>query len=223
MEKNLTEKLYEELKKRRIFEEDEDEVENDDEGNEEDVDTEDEQDVENEEVSNDNDLSDISDIDLYKINPKVIKILTDRIKDEYMAHYYYRAVANWCQDMNYKKAAEFFSNEADDELEHAKKIQEYMVDFNIQPVIPNAPTKHSFENLIDIVHGAYEMELGLMKAYNKDSQSLFTSDITTFDFLTEFRVIQKGAVVEYNDLINATNLVDKTDKFQVLYFEQTYF
>jgi hypothetical protein len=48
-------------------------------------------------------------------------------------------------------------------------------------------------------------------------------DITTFDVLTEFREIQKGAVVEYNDLINATNLVDKNDKFQVLYFENTYF
>jgi hypothetical protein len=36
MEKNLTEKLYEELKKRRIFEEDEDELEDDDEGTEED-------------------------------------------------------------------------------------------------------------------------------------------------------------------------------------------
>jgi hypothetical protein len=67
------------------------------------------------------------------------------------------------------------------------------------------------------------MELGLMKAYNKDSQDLFSSDITTFDVLTEFREIQKGAVVEYNDLINATNLVDKNDKFQVLYFENTYF
>jgi hypothetical protein len=67
------------------------------------------------------------------------------------------------------------------------------------------------------------MELGLMKAYNKDSQDLFSSDITTFDFLTKFRKIQKGAVVEYNDLINATNLVDKNDKFQVLYFENTYF
>jgi len=43
MEKNLTEKLYEELKKRRIFEEDEDEdeVENDDEGNEEDTENDD--------------------------------------------------------------------------------------------------------------------------------------------------------------------------------------
>ena len=67
------------------------------------------------------------------------------------------------------------------------------------------------------------MELGLMFAYNKDSQDLFSEDITTFDFLTEFREIQKGAVIEYNDLINASNLVDKKDKFQILYFENTYF
>jgi ferritin len=170
-----------------------------------------------------NDLSSISNIKLYKLGAKTIKIITDRIKDEYTAHYYYRAAANWCQDMNYKKAAEFFKNEAVDELTHSEKLQEYMVDFNIQPEIPQAPTKHEFSNLIDIIHGAYKMELGLMKEYNKNSQDLFGEDITTFDFLTEFREIQKGAVVEYNDLINASNLVDKKDKFQVLYFENTYF
>ena len=125
--------------------------------------------------------------------------------------------------MNYKKAFEFFKNEADDELGHAEKIQEYMADFNIIAEIPQAPTKHSFNSLSDIIDGAYEMELGLMNQYNKNSQELFNDDITTFDFLTEFRLIQKGAVVEYNDLINALQLVDKTDKFQVLYFEQTYF
>jgi ferritin len=125
--------------------------------------------------------------------------------------------------MNYKKAAEFFKNEADDELVHAKQLQEYMVDFNVQPDIPQAQTTHSFSNLIDIVQGAYKMELDLMMKYNKSSQAVFVEDLTTFDFLTEFREIQKGAVVEYNDLINASNLVDKTDKFQVLYFENTYF
>lgn len=226
MENNLTEKLYEELKKRNIFEEEDEDYDNEDEDDEdyEEEDEDDDNEMEDDrETSDENDLSDISDVNLYKLNPKTIKILTNRIKDEYTAHYYYRAASNWCQDMNYKKAAEFFKNEADDELEHAKKIQEYMVDFNIQPTIPNAPTKHNFSNLIDIVHGAYTMELGLMKAYNKDSQIVFKSDITTFDFLTEFREIQKGAVVEYNDLINASNLVDKEDKFQVLYFEQTYF
>jgi ferritin len=225
-EKDLTKKVFEELKRRGLYEQD-DTLDDEDDDNEDDNQEDEETDTEDtdggSESSADNDLSNIGDVDLYKLNPKVIKMLTDRIKDEYTAHYYYRAASNWCQDMNYKKAAEFFSNEAIDELTHGQKIQEYMTGFNIIPTIPNAPTKYTFDNLIDIVQGAYKMELGLMLAYNKNSQSVFTSDITTFDFLTEFREIQKGAVVEYNDLINASNLVDKTDKFQVLYFEQTYF
>jgi len=171
----------------------------------------------------DNNLSKVGDIKLYQLSSKTINLLTDRLKDEYTAHYFYRAAANWCQDMNYKKAFAFFQNEADDELTHAKMLQEYMADFNIQAQIPQADIKHDFKNLIDIVHGAYQMELALMKAYNKDSQDLLMEDITTFDRLTKFRKIQKGAVVEYNDLVNATNLVDKHDKFQVLYFENTYF
>jgi len=160
---------------------------------------------------------------LYKLSDKVVKILTERIKDEYTAHYYYRDAANWCNDMNYKKAAQFFENESKDELEHAETLQKYMTDFNIIPNIPVAKTHHTFENLEDIIHGAYQMELGLMKEYNKDSQDVFSDDITTFDVLTKFRKIQKGAVVEYNDLINGLHLVDTNDKFQVLYFEQTYF
>ena len=164
-----------------------------------------------------------SGVELYKLDSKTVQILTDRIKDEYIAHYYYRAASNWCQDMNYKKAAEFFKNESADELTHAQGIQEYMVDFNIIPEIPQAPPSHSFDSLVDIVYGAYKIELALMKEYNKNSQELFTSDITTFDFLKKYRKFQKGAVVEYNDLINAIDLIDKTDKFQVLYFEQTYF
>jgi ferritin len=157
------------------------------------------------------------------LDSKTIQILTDRVKDEYIAHYYYRAAANWCQDKNYKKAFDFFVAEADDELVHAKGLQEYMADFNIIAQIPQAPTSHSFDSLVDIIYGAYAVELALMKEYNKNSQELFASDITTFDFLKKYRKFQKDAVVEYNDFINAIDLIDKTDKFQVLYFEQTYF
>ena len=82
---------------------------------------------------------------LYKLSEKTIKILTDRIKDEYTAHYFYRAASNWCDDRNYKKASEFFQKEAVNELEHSEKIQNYMTGFNIIPQIPQAETKHSFE------------------------------------------------------------------------------
>ena len=59
MEKNLTEKLYEELKKRNLFEEDED----DDERDEEDVDIEDEDEEEEEDDDVDNDDDDESNDD----------------------------------------------------------------------------------------------------------------------------------------------------------------
>ena len=175
------------------------------------------------EQSGENNLKSTSNVKLYSLSDKVVKLLTERIKDEYTAHYFYRAAANWCTDMNYKKAAAYFDNEAVDELTHAQKVQEYMTGFNIIPNIPSANPKHEFTNLVDIVNEAYTMELNLMKAYNKDSHTVFSDDLTTFDFLQELREIQKTSVVEYNDLVNASNLIDKTDKFQVLYFEQTYF
>lgn len=158
-----------------------------------------------------------------KLNDETISILTERLKDEYTAHYYYRAAANWCKNVNYKKAASYFESEASSELEHAKGLQDYMTDFNVMPQIPQATTEHDFENLVDIINGAYLMEKELMDSYNTNSSQLFTSDLTTFDFLKEYREIQKSAVIEYSDLLNALLLVDYNDKFQLLYFEQTYF
>jgi ferritin len=160
---------------------------------------------------------------LYKLSDKVVQILTDRIKDEYYAHYLYRTAANWCQDMNYKKAAAFFHEDAHKELEHAETIQKYMADFNIVTKMPQSETSFTFDSLLDIIYQAYNFELGLMKSYNKNSQEVFQEDLTTFDFLQQFREIQKESVIEFNDFINAANLVDKNDKFQILYFEQTYF
>ena len=158
-----------------------------------------------------------------KLSDESVSLLTERLKDEYTAHYFYRSAANWCKNVNYKKAAVFFDAEADSELEHAKKLQEYMDDWNVKPVIQKTETNHDFENLVDIINGAYQMEYELLQSYNQTSSTLFVKDLTTFDFLSDLRELQKEAVIEYSDLLNALVLVDYNDKFQVLYFEQTYF
>jgi ferritin len=170
-----------------------------------------------------NNLGKVSNKKLYKLSPSVIKMLEERLKDEYYAHYLYRAAANWCQEMNYKKAAAFFAEDAMTELAHAEMLQKYITDFNLIPEIPQAKTDFKFDNLIDIIYQAYDFELGLMKSYNENSHKVFQEDLTTFDFLQQFRDIQKASVVEFSDLINGSELVDRNDKFQVLYFEQTYF
>ena len=45
-----------------------------------------------------------------KLGQTTVKLLTERLKDEYTAHYYYRNAANWCNNANYMKAAKFFED-----------------------------------------------------------------------------------------------------------------
>lgn len=159
-----------------------------------------------------------------KLNEAIVTLLTDRIKDEYTAHYYYRNAANWCKDANYVKAAAFFEAEAVNELEHAKMLQDYITSWNVVPMIPSTtPDSTKFDNLIEIVNGGYKLEYNLLVDYNDISSKLFTIDLTTFDFLQQFRKIQNESVAEYSDLLNAANLINVNNKFEVLYFENKYF
>jgi ferritin len=152
-----------------------------------------------------------------------VKILTDRLRDEYTAHYFYRNATNWCAGIGYVKAAAFFAAESQTELDHAMKIQKFLVDWNVDPLLPSIKPNIQFSDLIDIVNKAYAMEYGLFESYCKDSLTVFPNDINTYDFLTEFRATQNQSVIEYSDLLNAAMLVDTNNKFDILYFEQTYF
>ena len=152
-----------------------------------------------------------------------VRLLTDRLRDEYVAHYFYRSATNWCKGIGYIKAAAFFAEEAESELEHAKKLQTFLVDWNIEPSLPSIKPNIQFTDLVDIVNKAYVMEYSLFDSYCKDSHTVFQTDINTFDFLTEFRKVQNDAVIEYSDLLNAAMLVNVENKFEILYFEQTYF
>ena len=152
-----------------------------------------------------------------------VKILTDRLGDEYTAHYFYRNATNWCAGIGYMKAAAFFAQEAENELDHAKGLQKYLVDWNVMPLLPSIKPNVTFSDLIDIINKAYALEYALFESYNRDSKQLFDTDLTTFDFLTTYRTGQTESVIEYSDLLNAAELVNIDNKFEILYFEQTYF
>lgn len=151
-----------------------------------------------------------------------VKLLTERLGDEYAAHYFYNSAANWCAGAGYLKAAAFFTAEAAAELEHAQKLQKYMVDWNVNPIIPKVDTHHDFATLPGIIDGAYKIEYALYQQYIKNSQALFATDLATFDFLQEFRQIQTESVAEYSDLLNALQLIDIDKRLDILHFEEMY-
>lgn len=157
------------------------------------------------------------------LSAETITRLTNRLGDEYYAYYLYRAAADWCQNVGYVKAAAFFTNEMKSELEHADGIRAYLTGWNIFPQIPTTNTVFSFGSLIDVINQAYAFEYKLYQSYIEDSQSLFVSDLATFDFLKKYRDIQVDSVAEFSDLLNAAMLIDTTNKLDVLYFENQYF
>lgn len=158
-----------------------------------------------------------------KINDDIVQIINARIGDEYSAHFLYNCASNWCNNAGYLKAGKFFQKESQSELDHAKKLQDFLVHWNLVPQIPQVETYHSFSSLVDVINQAYKIELDLYKKYDVDSRIVFQKDLPTFDFLSQFREIQRGSVAEFSDLLNGVALIDSNDKFQLLYFENEYF
>lgn len=162
------------------------------------------------------------------MNPKELNnnsaaIINARLVDEYTAHFFYRIASNWCKGVGYNNAAAFFEKEAASELGHAEKLQKYLVDWNVTPIMPSVKPNIQFNGLIDIVNKAYALEYDLFTKYNADSLKVFQSDITTFDVLTEFREIQNESVIEYSDLLNAAQLIDPTNLLDIIHYEEIYF
>lgn len=165
-----------------------------------------------------------SDILLPKtLTPEIVDYLNSALAEEYTAHYFYRNAANWCKGVAYVKAAAFFAAEASAELEHAEKLQTYLVDWNCKPVLPAVKFSGDFDSLIDIVNKSYAIEFKLGEKYNDISADVFTKHLPTFDFLQEFRTIQTESIAEYSDLLNAAQLIDVDSKLDLLHYEERYF
>ena len=160
--------------------------------------------------------------------PQVLKnetedILNSRLVDEYTAHYFYLNAGNWCNNQGYTKAGSFFINESNQELNHSKKLQDYLVDWNLIPKIPKVETQFRFNSLVEIINESYKLEFELLQKYSNDARLLLIKDINTFTFLQQFLTIQNESVKEYSDLLNVLKLIDYNDKYQLLYFENEYF
>ena len=158
------------------------------------------------------------------LDKEVVNLLIERLKDEYDAFYLYRSVSNWCKGVGFFKAGDFFAAESTDELGHAKKIEDYLVDWNViveLPTVQGPPIE--FPSLLSVIEKAYETEYALYSAYEDTSKKMFDMDLCVFDFLQEFRMLQKKSVAEYSDKLNMAGGTNMEDKFQALMLEKKLF
>lgn len=163
-------------------------------------------------------------MEIKKLPAEVATLLSERIGDEYAAHYFYRHAHNYCENAGYLKAAAFFAAEAKDELKHAARLQKYLTDWNMMPELKAIAAPQSVKGLVDIIEKAYEMEKGLGEKYEKAAKTMLARfDFTTLSFLQFYLDQQQKATAEYSTFLNQLALIDKTDKNWVVEFEQHVF
>jgi ferritin len=158
------------------------------------------------------------------LDNKAVNMLIERLQDEYDAFYLYRSISNWCKGVGFFKAAEFFAAESADELSHAKKIEDYLVDWNVMvdlPVIERPAI--NFESILDVIEQSYRKEYALFAAYEETSRQIMEVSLSAYDFLQEFRIKQRKAVAEYSDKLNILEGTKPQDKFQALMLEKKLF
>lgn len=159
-----------------------------------------------------------------KLPQSTTTLLLDRLKDEFNAAYFYKAAENWCRNVGFNKAADYFHKEYLDELEHAQGIQDFLTKWNIIPQLPALPKPEvNFTSLPDIIDQAYIIEYMLYGDYNTTSKKIFDIDPSVFDFLSKYREIQTNSVAEYSDIKNSLALINSADKFQLFVWEKENF
>lgn len=157
---------------------------------------------------------------------EIVTMLLPRLADEFKASYMYRAISNWCKNVGFNIAADYFGKESDDELIHAKKIENFLTDWNVSFALPTAQSapKSDFKSLCDVIDMAYNAEYQLYESYEETSAKIFkTGDICAFDFLQQFRSIQTKSVAEYSDMLNMLEGCNCDSKFEMLLLEERLF
>lgn len=157
------------------------------------------------------------------LTEEIVSSLNEALKEEYTAHYFYRGASNWCQGVGYFTAAAFFTKEAAAELEHAEKLQKYLVDWNCTPMLPSVKFSGEFKSLIDVVNKSYAIEYQLGTKYMNWASQVFNKHLMTFNFLQGFVDIQNESIAEMSDKLNAAQLIDVSNKLDLLHFEERYF
>lgn len=160
-----------------------------------------------------------------KLDQEVVDVLLPLLKKELSHFYMYRSVTNWCNNVGFMKAGAYFAEESAEESGHAKKIENYLVDWNITPLLPviDVPALE-FINLGDVISYVYTKEYELYADYEEASMKIFDiGDLSVFDFLQDFRKTQKEAVTLYSDMLNKLEGVDVANKFQMLMLEEKLF
>jgi ferritin len=142
------------------------------------------------------------------IPPKVLSQLQRQLNQELNAAHAYRALSIWCAIQNLDGFARFFAKQSGEELTHAQKFIDHLVDRNTPAVLAALPApKQDFSSLLEVAKQTLAMEQGNTRGIN----AVFEAAVAAKDYPAQ--VLMHWFINEQvEEEAWATELIDRVER-----------
>lgn len=146
-----------------------------------------------------------------RISDVVSKKLNFQIAVELEAAQLYRAIASWCEFKGFFSTAKFMNKHAEEELNHMKRVQKYLLDRNCMPITPSISQQPSnFAGLLDVVKKGYEHEKYVSSTYEDLAESVLNAkDHTTYTFTQWFLKEQVEEEALFKKIVDKIEMMNR--------------
>jgi bacterioferritin len=130
-----------------------------------------------------------------KGNDKLLATLNELLADELTAISQYMVHSEMCDSWGYDKLHKAIEKQAIDEMHHAEWLIKRILFLEGIPIVSKLNTMKIGKNVVEIVEGDQEAELGAVRAYNKGiALASDVADQATADLLTKILTMEEGHV-----------------------------
>lgn len=143
-----------------------------------------------------------------RLSEPIINILNEQIKNELQSSQIYRGMTCWLDDNGWIGASRYYFKSSDEELEHMRKIYNYLFDKNCLAKVPATDeVEQEFKTIREIVEKSLEHEIEVTENWEKISNlAKKEGDNSTHLFAQWFINEQKEEEEKFRNILFKMNL-----------------
>ena len=122
-----------------------------------------------------------------RLQPNIISILNSQIANELQSSQIYRGMACYLDNIGWSNASKYFMKSADEELEHMRKVYNYLFDKNCKAVVPCCKdVQQEFADIRDVLTKSLEHEIVVTSNWENIAKLACDSNDKTTMFFSQW-------------------------------------
>lgn len=143
-----------------------------------------------------------------RLSEELTDILNKQVKNELESSQVYRGMSCWLDDKGWIDASKYFFKSADEELDHMRKIYEFLFDRNVLAKVPSTDdVKQEYDSIRNVVEESLQHEMDVTAQWEDISElAKKEDDNTTYEFCQWFLKEQIEEESKFRDILFKMNL-----------------